>query len=118
VIFYKHFIGDYANKTVSLSLIEHGAYLLMLQAYYGSERPLPTAGDDLYRVAHAQTQEEKAAVDKVAAMFWRVTPKGLVNGRAFKEMRTVEKLAEVARQNGAKGGRPKKPRNNPAGSQL
>jgi uncharacterized protein YdaU (DUF1376 family) len=108
VIFYKHYIGDYAMKTGSLSLIEHGAYLLMLQAYYGSEQPL-RPGDELYRATHAHTDEEKAAVDRVAAKFWRVTPKGLVNGRAFKELKTAEKLAELARQNGAKGGRPRKP---------
>lgn len=120
MIFYKHHLGDYANKTGSLSLMEHGAYLLMLQAYYGSEQPLPR-GDALYRLAHAHTKAEKAAVDKIAAKFWKATPAGLVNGRAFRELQAIERLAEVARQNGAKGGRPKKPsglsKDNPAKTQ-
>lgn len=107
--FYKHHIGDYAKKTSSLSLIEHGAYLLMMQAFYGSEEPLPPEKQELYRVAKAHTKMEKAAVDKVVAKFWKQTPAGLVNGRAIEEMKAASELAEVARRNGAKGGRPKKP---------
>lgn len=106
--YYKHHIGDYAKKTGALSLVEHGAYLLMLHAYYGSEEALPT-GEDLYRLARAHTKAEKAAVDKVAAKFWTRTPAGLVNGRAIEEMESAAALAQVARENGGKGGRPRKP---------
>lgn len=107
--FYKHHIGDYAKKTGQLTLMEHGAYLLMLHAYYGTERPLPT-GDVLYRVVRAFTKAEKAAVDKVVAMFWKQTPNGgLVNGRAFTELEEAIDLRDVARANGSKGGRKKNP---------
>lgn len=121
--YYKHHLGDYAKKTGALSLMEHGAYLLMLHAYYGSEKPLPI-GEDLYRIARAHTKGEKAAVDKVAGLFWTRSDAGLVNGRAFEELQIATDLIQVARDNGAKGGRPKKPggipsglsKNNPAGS--
>lgn len=103
--FYKHHIGDYAKKTVHLSLLEHGAYLLMLHAYYGTEKPLPV--EALYRITHAHTKAERAAVDSVAAQFWKKTDAGLVNGRAFEELESATELVSVARENGKRGGRPK-----------
>jgi uncharacterized protein YdaU (DUF1376 family) len=118
--FYKHHIGDYAKKTGALSMTEHGAYLLMLQAYYGTEKPLPF-GRDLYRICRAFGKKERAAVDKVAALFWKRTEAGFVNGRAFEEIEIASELSDIARENGSKGGRPKKPSGliyeNPAGSE-
>lgn len=119
--FYKHHIGDYAKKTAHLTVLEHGAYLLMLHAYYGTEKPLPF-GRDLYRICRAFGKKERAAVDKVAAQFWTRTDAGYVNGRAFDEIKEASELGDIARENGKLGGRPKKPsglsENNPAGSFL
>jgi uncharacterized protein YdaU (DUF1376 family) len=106
--FYKHHIGDYAKKTADLSMIEQGAYLLMLHAYYGTEKPLPF-GRDLYRICRAFGKKERQAVDKVADRFWTKTDKGFVNGRAFEEIENAAKFAETAKENGKKGGRPAKP---------
>lgn len=119
--FYKHHIGDYAKKTAHLTVLEHGAYLLMLHAYYGTEKPLPF-GRDLYRICRAFGKKERAAVDKVADQFWTRTDVGYVNGRAFEEIKEASELSDIARENGKLGGRPKKPsglsENNPAGSFL
>jgi uncharacterized protein YdaU (DUF1376 family) len=106
--FYKHHIGDYAKKTSHLSILEHGAYLLMLHAYYGTEKPLPF-GRDLYRICRAFGKKERAAVDSVADQFWTRTDAGFVNGRAFEEMETSKEKAEKSRENGKLGGRPPKP---------
>jgi uncharacterized protein YdaU (DUF1376 family) len=106
VNYYKHHIGDYAKKTVHLSPLEHGVYLLMLHAYYGTEKPLPT-GEALYRIARAQSKAERAAVDSIASQFWNATDRGLVNGRAFEELEAANHMAETARRNGTQGGRPK-----------
>lgn len=89
-------------------MIEHGAYLLMLHAYYGTEKPLPI-GRDLYRICRAFEKKERQAIDKVAALFWTRTESGFVNGRAFEEMTLASELSDIARENGSKGGRPKKP---------
>ena len=117
VNFYKHHIGDYAKKTVHLSMLEHGAYLLLLHAYYGTEKPLPM--DSLYRIARAHTGAERAAVDSVVAQFWKKTDAGLINGRAFAEIEHASELVVTAQENGRKGGRPKKTQwvseNNPVG---
>lgn len=116
--FYKHHIGDYAKKTGALSMMEHGAYLLMLHAYYATEKPLPF-GRDLYRICRAFEKKERASVDKILSMFWTRTDEGFVNRRALEEMEIASELREIARQNGKEGGRPKKPNglfsNNPAG---
>lgn len=105
--YYKHHLGDYAKKTGHLSLLEHGAYLLMLHAYYGTEKPLPS-GEHLYRMARAHTKAERAAVDSIARQFWKKTESGLVNGRAFDELEDATRLAEIAKANGNHGGRPRK----------
>jgi uncharacterized protein YdaU (DUF1376 family) len=49
--FYKHFLGDYARDTKDLSLLEHGAYRVLLDHNYATEQPIPNELDKLYRVA-------------------------------------------------------------------
>ena len=39
--YYKRHIGDYAAATRHLSMLEHGAYTMLLDVYYTSEQPLP-----------------------------------------------------------------------------
>lgn len=72
--FYKHFIGDYARDTGDLSLLEHGAYRLMLDHFYGTSRPLPANKKALYRLLRAESDAERRAVDNVALRFWRPLP--------------------------------------------
>ena len=72
--FYKHFIGDYARATGYLSILEHGAYRLMLDHFYGTGRPLPSNKKSLYRLLRAETEIERRAVDAVAIRFWRPLP--------------------------------------------
>lgn len=104
--FYKHHIGDYTKKTGHLSVTEHGAYHLMLSAYYATERPLPV-GKPLYHLLRANTRLERAAVDSVSRQFWTETPDGLINGRADEEIARANHQREVNRELGKRGGRPK-----------
>jgi hypothetical protein len=66
VNFYKRFMGDYAKDTSHLSLVEHGAYALLLDAQYAMEKGLPPAYADLYRICRAMTKLEQMTVAKVA----------------------------------------------------
>ena len=84
--FYKRFIGDYQRDTGHLSMIEHGAYALLLDAFYASEKPLPIDGQRLYRLTMAVSDEDRAAVDYVLESFWRETGDGWVNSRALEEI--------------------------------
>ena len=105
--FFKLYIGDYQRDTGHLSVTEHGAYLLMLQHYYATEKPLPT-GKTLHRLLRAQDKTERDAIDAVVGMFWEESPEGLVNARADEEIRKGSHQREINREIGKRGGRPKK----------
>ena len=96
--FYKHYIGDYQRDTGHLTLAEHGAYRLMLDAYYATGRPLPGQRKALYRLLRAESTSERRAIDAVASQFWETADGGLVNRRAALEIARAEKQAEVNRQ--------------------
>jgi uncharacterized protein YdaU (DUF1376 family) len=94
VNFFKLYIGDYQRDTGTLSLSEHGAYMLMLQHYYATEAPLPI-GKALHRMLRAQDKAEREAIDSVAKRFWTETDAGLVNERADAEITKASAQAET-----------------------
>ena len=96
--FYKHYIGDYQRDTGHLSLAEHGAYRLMLDAFYATGKPLPADKKALYRLLRAATAVERKAIDFVSAPFWEITSNGLINARAALEIEKAAKQAEINRQ--------------------
>lgn len=106
--FYKRFIGDIQAKTGGLSLAEFGAYDRLLDHYYSTESPLPIKVADCYRIARAMDELERAAVDKVLAQFFDETPAGFVQSKAEEIILAALPLIEAARENGRKGGRPRK----------
>lgn len=124
--YYEHHIGDYQRKTAHLTLAEHGAYSLMLQAFYASERPLPSERRVLYRLLRAETVVEKRAVDSVAREFWTETEHGLVNKRAQEVLDKYHGWLDQQKANGSRGGRPPrtqtkpddKPKDNPSVSET
>lgn len=122
--FYKRFMGDYAKDTAHLTLAEHGAYTLLLDHYYATEKPLPEDYQALYRICRAFDKKEQMAVRSVVDAYFPVSDGGRINMRAYKQLIEDTNRVETARANGKKGGRPKKetqqepngkPKNNPAG---
>lgn len=95
--FFKLYIGDYQRDTAHLSVTEHGAYMLMLQHYYATEKPLPI-GKALHRMLRAQEKVERDAIDSVAQQFWRTTPDGIVNDRADEEIAKARAQADTNRR--------------------
>jgi uncharacterized protein YdaU (DUF1376 family) len=71
--YYRFFPGDYARATADLSLVEHGAYRLLLDSYYATGQ-LSTDPAKLARICRATTPEERLAVETVARRFF--TPDG------------------------------------------
>ncbi len=105
--YYERHLGDYAKDTGHLTILEHGAYTLLLDRYYGTEVGIPA--DQVYRLARARSDDEKLAVDAVLAEFFTLTQENLwVNGRAEEEIEKMKVKVNSARENGKKGGRPKK----------
>jgi len=114
--FYKRYPADYQRKTARLTLAQHGAYTLLLDELYATETPLPADLNELYRICRAMSKPEQEAVRTVAEQFFPIGEDGLRhNRRAAKEIVEAGPAMKAARENGGKGGRPKKPKENPVG---
>lgn len=68
--YYERHIGDYLKDTAHLSLLEHGVYSRLLDAYYSRELPIPQ--DQSYRLVGAKARDERAAVDAVLNEFFQL----------------------------------------------
>ena len=104
--YFKLYMGDYQRDTGALSISEHGAYFLMLQYHYATEKPLPK-GKDLYRLLRCESKADRNAVDSVVSRYWSETPVGLINGRSTKEIAKADNQRTINREVGKLGGRPK-----------
>lgn len=76
MIFYNHFVGDYLRDTKDLSLLEHGAYRLLLDHYYAQRGDMPEDVQRLYRACNASTAAERRAVQAIADRFFPVNGDG------------------------------------------
>ena len=106
--YYKFNIGDYAAATRHLTVLEHGAYRLLLDVYYTSEAQLPADTKVVARKAGARTQEEVEAVGVVLSEFFTLSDDGWHHARCDAEIAAFHAKAEVNRVVGKKGGRPRK----------
>ena len=104
--YYEHHLGDYAKDTGHLSMLEHGAYRLLLDRYYSTEEGIPAA--QAHRLARARSDEECRAVDVVLEEFFELVDGMWINRRAEEEIAGARKRIGAAKENGKKGGRPKK----------
>lgn len=68
--YYERFLGDYAKKAGHLTMIEHGAYTLLLDLYYVREEALPGDVNQVCRLARAQSKPERDAVSAVLQEFF------------------------------------------------
>ena len=104
--YYKHHLGDYAKDTLGLTMLEHGAYRLLLDGYYATETPI--AHDEAYALAKAGSSEEKAAVDKVLRKFFIKGTETYTHKRVELELHQYRERVETNREVGRLGGRPRK----------
>lgn len=112
---YPHHIGDYAKDTPGLTMMEHGAYRLLMDAYYATELPIPA--DEPYAIAKAGSAAERQAVDKVLRKFFVMEDGAYRQKRIDQEIDSYRAKAAISRENGKLGGRPKQnPGHNPAGN--
>lgn len=84
--YFKKNIGDYAKKTGRLSMLQHGAYTLLIDACYDRER-FPTM-DEAIEWTWASTTEEIEAVQFVLRKFF------CVEDGVFVQKRIQEEIAE------------------------
>jgi len=82
VNYYERHLGDYAKDTGHLSILEHGAYTLLLDRYYSTEAGIP-----------------------VLSEFFELVNGVWINRRAEEEIEKARVRIGVAKENGRKGGR-------------
>ncbi len=67
-----------------MTLVEHGAFSLLLDYFYATEKPIPD--DRCDRIANAYADYEREAVRAVLKQFFVETAEGWVNNRAVVEI--------------------------------
>lgn len=104
--YYPLHVGDWVLHTNHLSPEEEGVYLRILNHYYDTEAPIPEKTDSVIRRLRLGNQTE--IFHQILAEFFVLQADGWHNLRADIEISTYNEKAERARENGKKGGRPKK----------
>lgn len=84
--FWSRHIGDIIRDTVSLTMLEDGAYNRLLDQYYQTERPLPLDRKMIYRLARATSTAERKACDFVMETFFRKDEDGYHQKRCDAEI--------------------------------
>ena len=91
--YYKRHIGDYAKKAGRLSMLQHGAYTLLIDACYDRER-FPTESEAM-EWTWASTPEEEQAVRFVLSRFFNLQDDGTyIQSRVLEELQCY-KIGEV-----------------------
>ena len=98
--YYEHHLGDYAQATAHLTMLEDAAYSRMLRWYYANEKPLPREIKQIERLIRAQSKPEKQAVLDVLNEFFVLAEDGWHQDRADREIeRYKEGAAEREQKN-------------------
>lgn len=96
--FYKHHIGDYAAATAHLSWDEDMAYTRLLRWYYQHEKAIPGDQRAVYRLARAQSKQQREAVDAVLEEFFTLEDDGWHQKRCDEELVRANAQAEANRR--------------------
>lgn len=94
--YYRFFLGDYLRDANHLSLLEHGAYRRLIDLYMIEGGPLPFDMPRLYRLLHATSKEEQAAVQVVVEEFFKMDGPLLRQKRCDRELAFQRHKAEKA----------------------
>jgi uncharacterized protein YdaU (DUF1376 family) len=79
-------LGDYAEATSHLTMLEDAAYFRLLRKCYATERPLPSDIKAVQRLVGARSKQEREAVKTVLEEFFELEEDGWHNRRADAEL--------------------------------
>jgi len=90
---YSFYPADYGRDTGHLTLVEHGAYRVLMDHYYAHEAPLPANVARLFRLCRAKSEDEKKAVRFVLKEFFAKEADGYRHKRIEAE---IAKAGEIS----------------------
>ena len=85
--YYRKHVKDYIADTSHLTMLEHGAYNILIDTYVLREKPLSLDKEELYWSIAARTEEEKTAVDLILKHFFEETDEGYRHKRIEAEIK-------------------------------
>jgi uncharacterized protein YdaU (DUF1376 family) len=97
------YISDYMADTSHLSGEDHGYYLLMIMAYWQSEKPLPNDARQLSQICKTSIHKFKKFFQKAESFFYKKDEKFLHHKRIEKELAEYRRALDVAREKGKNG---------------
>lgn len=100
--YYSHNIGDYAQATMHLSLIEDAIYSRLLRRYYAEEAAIVDDVQQVCRWVGARSEEERAAVSLVLREFFILEEGYWHNKRADEEIAAYQSKSAKAASSAAK----------------
>ena len=98
LIWYAFNPTEYNRDTAHLSMLEHGAYRLLLDHYYLTGFPLPAIAERLHRICRAFANAEQEAVQVVLQQFFELTPDGWKHDRVERELEKTRELSNKRKQ--------------------
>lgn len=101
------YVADYLRDTMHLTTEQHGAYMLLLMACWTRGGSLPADDAQLAGMAKMTPAAWRKAAPLILPFFAR-DGVSLTQKRVTEEFEKAQRMAETRRQNGQKGGRPKK----------
>lgn len=104
--YYQFNIADWVLHTSHLTVEEEGVYRRLLDHYYDTEEPIPEKTQSVIRRLRLGSYEE--TVGLILSEFFVLNDGFWHNLRADQEIEAYNSRAKTARENGQKGGRPKK----------
>lgn len=100
--YYSHNIGDYAQATMHLSLVEDAIYSRLLRRYYAEEAPIVDDVQQVCRWVGARSEEEREAVNLVLREFFSLEDGYWHNKRADEEIAAYQSKSAKAASSAAK----------------
>lgn len=99
--------ADYRNKTQRLTTLQHGAYMLLIMECWTSGGSVPDDDEDLAAIT-LMTARDWAKMRPKLERFFAIADGTWTHQRVVEELAYAKALSDINRENGKKGGRPRK----------
>lgn len=96
--YYRWFPGDYARDTAHLTMLQHGAYRQLIDAYMATGKPLRGDMHAMHRICGALSGEERQSVEFVLVEFFRQDGPVWRHPRCDRELAYLAALSEAGRR--------------------